>query len=169
MKRFSVVSLAMCSMLAACATPGEESRPDVYDQSAVNQAQQQRVVNIVLVTPAHINADNTHNHNLSTGTGALIGGGLGAGLGTAFGGGLAGGLAGLGGAAIGGAAGSQIQRDHAIVSGVTITYDDPRAVGTQSSTQVGRSCEYKKGQALLVLTAQNETRVQPNAECPVKK
>lgn len=170
MKKVGILSaLSATLLLTACAVPGEESRPDVYDQSMVNQAAEQRVVSILLVSPAHINANNSQNHTTSTVGGGLVGAGLGAGLGTAFGGGAIGALAGLGGAAIGAGIGSQVERDHAIVDGVIITYDDPRLVGTHSSMQVGRVCEYHPGKALLILTNRNETRIQPNAQCPAKK
>ena len=169
MKLKSAAALCGLLTLAACATPGEESRPDVFDQSQVNQAQDQRVVTVISILPVHINVQNEQNHE----TGQLVGGLLGAAAGV--GGGLAGGsalAAGLGGAAgtAGGAwIGGHIVRDHAIVNGVSITYDDPRAIGTKTSTQVGRACEYKPGAALVVLTQQGETRVQPNSQCPVKK
>ena len=168
-KVFPVLAISGMLGLAACSTPGEEYRPDVFDQSQVNQAQDQRVVNIVAVSAARTRVQNEHNHQVSELSGAAIGAGLGAGLGTAFGGGLAGGLAGVAGGAIGGMVGGQVVQNKAIVSSVIVTYDDPRLVGTHSSTQIGRVCEYKLGNALLLLTAQGETRVQPNSECPKNK
>lgn len=170
MKKF-MTALALCSTLtlAACATPGEESRPDVYDQSQVNQTQNQRIVNIVAVSSARINVQNEQNHETSQLVGGLLGAAAGVGGGLAGGSPLAAGLGGAAGTAGGAWIGGHVVRDHAIVSGVTITYNDPRAMGFKSSTQVGQVCEYKTGSALLVMTAENETRVQPNSQCPVKK
>lgn len=56
--------------------------------------------------------------------------------------------------------------DKVLVEGVTIAYSENGKMFT--STQVGKLCEYKSGDAVVV-TTQNETRVQANATCPVVK
>jgi hypothetical protein len=39
-----------------------------------------------------------------------------------------------------------------------------------TSAQVGKPCEYKVNEtALIISTGPNETRIQPNATCPVEK
>ena len=167
-KLVTAFAMVSCLAMSACAVPGEESRPDVYDQSQVNQTQNQRVVDIVSISPARINVQNEQNHETGQLIGGLLGAAAGVGGGLAGGSGLAAGLAGAAGTAGGAWIGGHVVRDHAIVSGVTVTYNDPRAVGFHSSTQVGKPCEYKIGPSLLVLTSTNETRVQPNSVCPTK-
>jgi outer membrane lipoprotein SlyB len=69
----------------------------------------------------------------------------------------------VGGGAVGVAAGSLVP-GQVLVDGVSITYTDHG--GTFSSAQVGKTCEYVPGQAIMVSTSPTETRVQPNATCP---
>ncbi|EQC4396567.1 hypothetical protein ACY46J_001453, partial [Escherichia albertii] len=38
-----------------------------------------------------------------------------------------------------------------------------------TSTQVGKQCQFTTGLAVVISTAYNETRIQPNATCPEKK
>ena len=38
-----------------------------------------------------------------------------------------------------------------------------------TSTQVGKQCQFTTGLAVVISTAYNETRIQPNAQCPEKK
>ncbi|MXV43689.1 hypothetical protein GS501_01230 [Saccharibacter sp. 17.LH.SD] len=166
--RFAVLGLTSFLALGACETPGEDSRPDVYDQSQVNGVQRGRVVNIISVSSARVNVDNSHNHETSQVVGGLLGAALGAGLaagpgGAGWGGGLA---AGAGGAAGGALLGGAAVGGHTLVRGVTIAYQDRAGGEALLSTQVGRTCEYRPGSALLVITANNQTRVQPNASCP---
>lgn len=160
----TLISLTLASfLLAGCVTPGEEKMADVYDASQVNQEIQPVLVNIVDVSPAKVRVSNSENKNTAIKTGALLGA-------------LAGGIIGhnsdntavgaVGGAAAGGVAGSFV-KDKVIVDGVLITYSVKGKL--RSSSQVGKRCMFQKGQALLVVTRQGETRVQPNAECPVQK
>jgi hypothetical protein len=92
----------------------------------------------------------------------------------AVGGGLAGGFGNIGragtagtaaaGGAIGVAAGSLVS-DKVLVDGVSISYSNHDQMF--NSAQVGKACEYHPGTAIMVSTSQNETRIQPNAVCPV--
>lgn len=154
--------------LVACETPGQESRPDVYDQSQVNTVQRGRVVQIISVSEARVNVDNARNRRTAKIVGGLVGTALGSGLAvgaghSGWGGGLA---AGAGGAIGGSLVGGQVVGDHTLVKGVTIAYQDRAGGEVLLSTQVGRTCEYKPGTALLVSTGGTGTRVQPNAACP---
>lgn len=164
------LGLTSCLALGACVNPGDESRPDVYDQSQVNAIQRGRVVTIISVSSARVRVNNAQNHQTAQVVGGILGAALGAGLasgagGAGWGGGLA---AGAGGTAAGALAGGAISQGQAIVKGVTIAYQDRAGGEALLSTQVGRPCEYHPGTALLVTTSSNETRVQPNASCPTK-
>ncbi len=100
----------------------------------------------------------------------IIGGALGA-----LAGGLGGGFGGLGtgatigttagGAGLGVAAGSMVS-DKVLVEGVSIAYLENGKMFT--SAQVGKLCEFRPNTtALIISTGPNETRIQPNAVCPV--
>lgn len=171
-KKTGLATLGFTSLLAlaACQTPGVESRPDVYDQSQVNTLQRTRVVTIIAVSPARINVDNTANQKTARIAGGILGAALGSGLAagvghTGWGGGLA---AGAGGAAGGALLGGAVTGKNTLVSGVSVTYQDRAGGEAYTSTQIGRPCEYAPGTAQLVTTTNNETRVQPNAVCPKK-
>jgi outer membrane lipoprotein SlyB len=71
----------------------------------------------------------------------------------------------VGGAALGGAAGSMVS-DKTLVDGVQLSYMLSGKLIT--SVQVGKSCEFTKGEAIMISTTPTETRIQPNAECPKK-
>ncbi|MDS0093363.1 hypothetical protein QU614_24230, partial [Enterobacter hormaechei subsp. xiangfangensis] len=51
--------------------------------------------------------------------------------------------------------------------GVSLTYKDGTKLFT--STQVGKPCQFTTGLAVVISTKNNETRIQPNTTCPVKK
>jgi hypothetical protein len=73
----------------------------------------------------------------------------------------------IGGGALGAAAGSLVA-DKVLVEGVSIAYIENDKIFT--SAQVGKPCEYKVNEtALIISTGPNETRIQPNATCPVEK
>lgn len=63
-------------------------------------------------------------------------------------------------------AGSMV-KDKIIVEGVSLSYSEKGKIYT--STQAGKRCQFQKGTALLITTKTNETRIQPNAECPAEK
>lgn len=167
-KIISTMSGISLLCLGACATPGVEDRPDVYNAGQVNQAQQVETVTIVGVSPARVQVDNRRNQRTATAVGAVLGVGLGAGLGAGVGGSALGGaLAGLGGGAAGGYIGNQIEGNTTLTSGVTVFFKTPSGQEL-SSTQVGKICEYQPGPATLIATGPGVTRVQPNASCPTR-
>lgn len=153
-------------LAAGCATPGANLGANVYSAGQVNQRQAAKVVSILAVLPARVEVSNAQNKASAQ----LIGGLLGAIGGAALGGGLAhnAGTALFGGAAGGGigvAAGSLVP-DAVLVEGVSLTYVEDGQ--TLNSAQVGKACEFRPGEAIVVSTGGAETRIQPNAACPVK-
>jgi outer membrane lipoprotein SlyB len=141
-------------------------KANVYDASQVNKVQDAKVINIISVMPAQIQVSNKQAQQLAeVGGGVLgaVGGGL---LGNKLDRGGLGGtaLGGVAGGATGAAAGSLVP-GKTLVEGVSLTYDDG-AGHTLNSTEVGRSCEYKPGKAVMVSTSPTETRIQPNDTCP---
>lgn len=153
--------------LSACATPGEEDRANSYTADQVNSRQEAKVVNILAVLPARVQVSNAQNQRAAQIGGALLGAGLGVGLGVGVGhsAGL-GALGGVGGTAAGAGAGSLVP-GKVMVDGVSLTYTQDGH--TYNSAQVGKTCEYKPGQAIMVMTNANVTRIQANASCPVQK
>ena len=167
MKIHKTITILTIILMTGCAATGENLKGNVYKAGQVNTAQAARGIKIVKIMPAQVEVDNSKQKQQ-----AQVGGGI---LG-ALAGGLAGGFGGIGslgtagttvgGGAIGVAAGSMVS-DKVLVEGVTIAYSENGKMFT--STQVGRMCEYKLGEAVVVTTTQNETRIQPNATCPVEK
>jgi len=155
-------------ILVGCQTPGENLKANVYRADQVNTAQEAKVVNILAVLPAKIEADNTQQKQAAQLAGGLLG---------AVAGGVAGSnmvsrnkvggatLGAVGGGTAGALAGSLVS-DKVLVDGVSITYEYNGK--TLNSAQVGQSCEYVPGKAVLISTGANETRIQANATCPVK-
>ena len=72
----------------------------------------------------------------------------------------------IGGAGVGVGAGSLVP-GKVMVQGVSLTYVEDGH--TFNSAQVGKLCEFKLGQAIMVQTAPNVTRIQPNTACPTGK
>lgn len=152
-------------LLAGCQQPGADLGANVYQADQVNQSQNAEVINILSLSPAKIEVSNTQNQKDAQ----VVGGILGAVAGGLIGGEVHGGTVGtgLGGAAlggIGGAAAGSLVPGKVLVDGVTIGYTQNGNLHT--STQVGKMCQFKMGQALVIITKANETRVQPNAICP---
>jgi outer membrane lipoprotein SlyB len=169
MKVIRFAAVAAVAALAGCAQPGAELKANVYQASQVNQVQQAKVVSILAVLPAKVQANNSQNQATAQAVGGILGlvGGaaLGGGLGHSFGGAA---LGGIGGGAAGAVAGTALVPSTALVDGVSLTYNFNG--NTLNSAQVGEICEYKPGDAVMVSTGPNETRIQPNATCPeVKK
>lgn len=168
-KKMTILGLSALFTLSACQQPGQDLRPDSYDASSVNTVQRGRIVTIISVAPAKVTVDNSQNQKTATVVGGI--------LGTALGVGLAGGVghagwggdtaAGLGGALAGGALGRSMAGAKAQVDGVSIGYQD-RAGGDGElfSAQVGSTCEYQPGTAMLITMGNNQTRIQPNNTCP---
>lgn len=164
--RYSLIAtLGTALCLSACAQPGVQDEANVYQADQVNQAQNAKIITILSLSPARVEVSNAQNQKEAQIAGGLLG---------AIGGGLLGGElgtvgTGLGGAAlggVGGAAAGSLVNGKTIVPGVTIGYTENGQLRT--STEVGQMCQFKLGQALVVSTSPTETRVQPNAECPVK-
>lgn len=152
-------------LLAGCQQPGANLAANVYQANQVNQSQNAEVINILSLSPAKIEVSNSQNQKDAQ----VVGGVLGALAGGLVGGEVSGGTVGtgLGGAAlggIGGAAAGSLVPGKVLVDGVTIGYTQNGSLHT--STQVGKMCQFKMGQALVIITKANETRVQPNAVCP---
>lgn len=165
-KSLLVLSIVASSILATgCQSTGEEYKASVYKADQLNQKQEAKTINIIAIIPAKVEVDNTREKDIAVKAGAILGGIAGALIGSNQGsdGALIGGAAG---GVTGGVAGSMVD-DKVLVDGVSITYSEKNKIYT--STQVGQACEYKPGVALVISTNKNETRVQPNSSCPVKK
>ncbi len=158
----AVTSLAM---LSGCVDNGQQYAGNVYKAGQVNQRQDAKTIKILAVMPAKIEVENTKAKQ----TAQVMGGVLGVIGGTVIGNQVhknsdTAKVAGaVGGGALGVAAGSMVA-DKVLIDGVSITYVEKGK--TLNSAQVGRLCEYVPGTAIVISTAANETRVQPNATCP---
>lgn len=158
------MALSITTLLAACATTGDNHRADVYRTHQVNQQQEVKTVQLIAVMPARVEVDNTEAQRRAQIAGGLLGA-------------LAGGMAGAhmdaqsgAGAAIGGATGvaaGSMVADKKLVDGVSLTYSYEGK--TFNSAQVGQMCEYSPGLAIMVSQTATETRIQPNATCPETK
>ncbi|TWI57497.1 outer membrane lipoprotein SlyB [Pseudomonas duriflava] len=165
--------LALSSMvvaliaLAGCQATGENYAANVYKAGQVNARQNAKTVNILAVMPAKIEVDNTQAKQSAQIFGAVLGAVAGGVVGHNVGSGRAPNTAigAVGGGVVGAAAGSLV-KDTTLVDGVSITYVEEGQ--TFNSAQVGRSCEFSPGMAVVVSTDANETRIQPNATCPVE-
>ncbi len=166
MKKLALIAV-VATILNGCAATGENLKANVYKAGQVNSAQAARAIQIIAILPAQIEVDNTKQKQ----TAQVVGGMLGAvagGLGGAYGG-----IGGLGtagttiaGGAVGAAAGSLVS-DKVLVEGVSIAYSENGKMF--NSAQVGRACEFKVGTTIIISTSPTETRIQPNATCPVEK
>ena len=162
------LSLLAAFTLAGCQSTGEDYAADVYDSSQVNTKQETKTVKIIAVLPAKVAVANTAKKEAAQTFGAILGAvaggivghnvGSGSGLGTAAGA--------VGGGAAGAAAGTMVS-DKTLVEGVSLTYQEDTKVYT--STQVGKACQFTTGLAVMISTAYNETRIQPNGRCPETK
>ncbi|MEB6647665.1 glycine zipper 2TM domain-containing protein [Enterobacter kobei] len=159
---------ASITALSGCQSNADQYAADVYDAGQLNAKQETKTVNIISVLPAKVAVDNTANKQAAQTFGAILGAvvggvaghnvGSGSGLGTTAGA--------VGGGAVGAAAGTLV-KDKSIVEGVSLTYKEGTKVFT--STQVGKACQFTTGLAVVISTKNNETRIQPNTTCPVKK
>lgn len=75
-------------------------------------------------------------------------------------------MAGGAGGGVAGAAAGSLVSDKTMVEAVSLSYKSGTKV--LSSTQVGKSCLFTPGLAVMISTKENETRIQPNAKCPEK-
>ena len=163
-----ILLTALTVGLAACQQPGANLGANVYRAGQVNQAQEAKVVIIQAVLPAKIEVDNSQSQAQARVASTLLLGLGGAFLGNSVSGhyrGL-GTLAGAaGGAAVGNAFGGLVPAT-TLVDGISLTYEEDGRL--RNSTQVGKTCEFGQGRAIVIATGPGETRIQANRECPVK-
>ncbi|KAA6208245.1 glycine zipper 2TM domain-containing protein [Avibacterium paragallinarum] len=165
MKKLFITPLAISALLTGCAVDADSLGADVYDTTQLNSRQEAKTVKIIAVLPAKVAVDNSKNKEIAKTAGSLLGAVAGAVVGYQYNtaGAIGGGVAG---ATLGGVAGAMV-KDKVVIEGVSLTYKQGTKIYT--STQAGKKCQFKPGIALLITTKANETRIQPNAECPVKK
>ncbi|KTT58944.1 hypothetical protein SB8_06190 [Pseudomonas oryzihabitans] len=167
-KGWGVTGLALVlAGLSGCQTPNADNyASNVYTVNQVNARQLARTVNILAILPAKIEVNDTSSQQNTQLIGALLGVVTGAVLGNSLGGAGGGMLGGIGGGALGAAGGSVLPHTR-LVDGVSITYAD--AGETFNSAQVGAPCQFAPGAAIMVASSPTETRIQPNATCPVAR
>lgn len=166
MKKLLLSGLVSSLILTGCATvTSDDLGADVYDTTQLNTQQETKTVTILSVLPAKVLVDNKENKQMAQAAGTILGGIAGAALGYQHSNlaAVAGGAAG----ATGGAVVGSMVKDKVKVEGVSLTYKQGSKVFT--STQAGRKCQFKPGLAVVITTKVNETRIQPNAECPSQK
>jgi len=163
-----LAAITTIAALTGCAATGENLQANVYKAGQVNQTQEAKTVQILAVMPAKIEVDNADQKKAAQVGGAVLGAILGAAIGGAAknnpGAATAGGT--VVGGAVGAAAGSMV-KDKVLVDGVSLTYTFKGK--TLNSAQVGKSCEFAPGMAVMISTSPTETRIQPNKECPKEK
>lgn len=163
-----ISSLVSVLTLTGCQSNADSYAADVYETSNLNGKQETKTVNLISILPAKISVDNTENKKAAQTFGAILGavaGGV-AGHNVGTGSALGTGAGAVGGGAVGAAAGSLV-KDKVLVEGVSLTYKEGTKIYT--STQVGKACQFTTGLAVVISTKENETRIQPNTTCPVKK
>jgi outer membrane lipoprotein SlyB len=162
------INISMIILIAVsvqgCATGGD-LQSNVYQAGQVNQRQAAEVVEILAVLPAKVEVSNEEARRLAQAGGVVLGAIGGAAIGnnvrnasanTRVAGAVAGG-------AVGGVAGSLVP-GKVLVDGVSLTYVENGK--TFNSAQVGKTCEFKPGKAIVVSANPNETRIQSNSQCP---
>ncbi|WP_125282431.1 glycine zipper 2TM domain-containing protein [Escherichia albertii] len=164
-KCFLPVAILASFTLAGCQSNADDHAADVYQTDQLNSKQETKTVNIISVLPAKVAVDNTKNKQAAQTFGAVLGAVAGGVVGHNVGSGSS--LNTTAGAVGGGAAADSMVSDKTLVEGVSLTYKDGKKVYT--STQVGKQCQFTTGLAVVISTAYNETRIQPNATCPEKK
>jgi outer membrane lipoprotein SlyB len=161
-KAFMVILLA--TSIQGCAT-GANLQSNVYQAGQVNQRQEAEVIDILAVLPAKVEVSNEEARRLAQAGGVVLGAIGGAAIGnnvknpspyTRATGAVAGGT-------VGGVAGSLVP-GKVLVDGVSLTYVENGK--TFNSAQVGRTCEFKPGRAIVISAAPGETRIQANSQCP---
>jgi outer membrane lipoprotein SlyB len=166
LKILPIVAMTATVVLTGCQQPGANLESNVYRAGQVNQRQDAKVVDVLAVLPAKIEVDNQQ----ARATAQLIGGVAGGIGGAVIGNNIARHsvtntvLGGAAGGTVGALAGSLVPTT-TLVEGVSLTYIEDGK--TLNSAQVGRACEFKPGNAIVISTGANETRIQPNNPCPV--
>lgn len=148
-KQSLVIFVSIC--LAGC-TAGTVERSDTFTAAQTNVRQESKIIEIALIEKAQIQVNNEKNQKGAKIAGALLGGLLGGSENSDF--------AALGAVVGGKVAGAAVGKT-TIVDGVSLTYIENGNLLT--SPQVGKPCEFALGTALVITTAENETRVQPNS------
>jgi len=157
---------ALVLLLAGCQATGANLASNVYTPDQVNTRQDAKVVKILAVMAAKVQVDNTQQKQEAQVFGALLGAVAGGVVGNNVGGrGYGGSTIGAAVGGVGGAAAGSLVPGNVLVDGVSITYEDNGA--TFNSVEVGQLCQFAPGDAVVVSSAQNETRIQPNATCPL--
>lgn len=161
-----VLMVAVSSLsLSGCAKPGQNLQANVYKAGQVNTQQDAKVVEILAVMPAKIEADNAENKRGAQVIGGLLGAIGGGVLGNRLSNNRADGTAvGVVGGGVTGAVAGSLVSDKVLVDGVSLTYVFQKK--TLNSAQVGLLCEYAPGKAVMISTSATETRIQANATCP---
>ena len=163
---FKITStITAIALITGCAATGEQHKANVYRAGQLNQAQNSQVVKIISIQPAQVEVDNSAAKKNAEMAGALLGAVLGAQASKKSNNQNTKANSVAGGAVIGGAAGSMVS-DKTLVDGVQLSYMLSGKLIT--SVQVGKSCEFAKGEAIMISTTPTETRIQPNSECPKK-
>lgn len=155
-----LTSVAVVSLLSACAT-GQQYQANVYRAGQTDQAQNVKPVVILGIQPAKIEVPNTQGKQAAMVIGGILGAVAGGVAGNQLGHGSSSGttVGAVAGGTAGAAAGSLVG-DTVLVDGVQITFKD--GLNMKNSAQVGRLCEFKPGDAMMVFTTPTETRIQPN-------
>ena len=152
--------VATAVALTGCAS-GNQYKANVYSQGQVNQAQAAKMIQIMAISPAQIEVDNTQGKQAAQIGGAILGALLGGAAGNRSNNTAAGAVAG---GVVGAAAGTMVSNT-TLVDGVQLTYVENNRM--LSSAQVGKLCEFKLGTALVISTGYStETRIQPNNDVP---
>ncbi|MCJ8299026.1 MAG: glycine zipper 2TM domain-containing protein [Pseudomonadales bacterium] len=151
------IAVAAFGLALAGCQGGTNYKANVYTAAELNQKVDTLLVNILAITPAQIEVDNSQNKKVATVFGAVLGAVIGA-----QNSGRHQGQSTVVGAVAGGAMGSLVSSTQ-LVDGVQLSYQDKGQLVT--SVQVGSLCEFKLGQAVSMVIKQNETRIQPNATC----
>ncbi|MCZ4060220.1 hypothetical protein O3W44_15590 [Pantoea sp. LMR881] len=166
-KKLILLSFLSPLLLTGCQNNADSYAANVYDTTQLNNKQETKTVSIISILPAKVAVDNTQNKQAAQTFGAILGvvagGVVGHNVGSRSALGTTAGA--VGGGAAGAAAGSLV-KDKVLVEGVSLTYKEGTKVYT--STQVGKTCEFTSGLAVVISTKDNETRIQPNTSCPVK-
>lgn len=166
LKRTALIStICVTALLTGCAAIGDRYAANAYSASNINKRQEVHAVKIIAILPATVVIDNKQAKDAAKIGAALLGAIIGGATGHSIGdrsatnttiGAVAGG--------VGGAVAGSLIPDTALVKGVQLTYSQEGK--TFNSVQVGQMCEFKPGNALLISTGGDETRIQPNSECP---
>ncbi|MDY3572301.1 glycine zipper 2TM domain-containing protein [Enterobacter hormaechei] len=165
--RICFISVISMVTLTACAPNTSQYAANSYNTQQLNSRQETKTVEIIAISDAKVIVDNTAQKQRAQLGGALLGGVAGGVIGhnTGKGSDTNTALAAAGGAAGGALLGSAV-KDQVEAEGVSLTYKDDGKVYT--STQIGKHCEFAIGIAVLMSTDGKETRIQPNAKCPVE-